>query len=298
MEPIEAYHVNDISKIKSIVVDGLVPTYGRNSKENEPLHCQTFFGIKRQIDEWIRLLKHNEERVVVLKFICSNYNRRIGYLGDYFTSESYKPEELSILIGDKEIPLLDYYEQNKKQIEDSLEKAIVEDIEAIKRRLESIEKPNKDEQDPWAYPQTEPNTKRTLEMLKKMRYLDDKQKYLSIINEIREKTLMLLLNNDLDITLDSEVYKSISNLFADSMQEKPTIDKLCFEYASIIICANLYLRELSRYRKTRKHVSDENREYVYDNLDLDVIQNVFNRDDFIALLNETNELAENKAQKL
>ena len=291
MEQIYAYHITDISNLKSIFINGLVPNIGENSRQMNEHHCLTYFTTSDCIDTWINRFDLDKNRVVILKFICTNYEKRYDSANDYFTHDSFSPKDI-IVLSEEEKVLEEYYEQNKTKIELELKKSILDDLMILKERLDHIELASLNPETDWDYCETEPNVVKTIDLLKKIRFLDNKQEYKEIIESIKEKTLKKLLNNDLKITTESELYKTLSIIFNDSLLEYPQIDIMDLTYITRIISINLFYRQVDRYKRTQKKYGDDNTIWHLDRLPLVEIQNNMKKELFNNLLNETISLYE------
>lgn len=286
MEPINAYHITDISNIKSIYIDGIIPNIGENSRQMHEHNFLTYFTTLDCIDTWINRFNLDKNRIVILKFLCTNYEKRYDSANDYFTSNSFLPEEISV-ITDGEVTLNEHYERNKEKIELELNKSILNDIKILKERLEQIEDTNLIPETDWNYNETEPNIIKTIDLLKKIRCLNNKNEYKNTINFIKEKTIKKLLENDLEITTDSELYKSLNIIFDDSLLDKPQTDIMSLNIVTQLISVNLFYRQLDRYKRTQKKYGNDNTIWQFDRLQLEEIQDTLKKDVFNGLLNET-----------
>ena len=147
-------------------------------------------------------------------------------------------------------------------------------------------------EDSWSYNETEPNIIKTIDLLKKIRYLTDKNKYKELIESIINESLMKLMNNNLEINEDSEIYKSLNIIFLDSISDNPQIDITELNYVTQIISVNMYCRQLNRYKRTQKKYGSDNTIWDFDALPLEEIQKSLKNDNFINLLHETTILHE------
>ena len=64
MEPIYAYHITDISNLKSVFTDGIVPNIGENSRQMHEHHCLTYFTTFDCIETWINRFHLDKNRIV------------------------------------------------------------------------------------------------------------------------------------------------------------------------------------------------------------------------------------------
>lgn len=138
MEPIYAYHITDISNIKSILFNGLIPSIGENSRQVHEHHFLTYFTTINNIESWIKRFNLDKKRIVVLKFKCTNYGQRYDSVGDYFTSDIISPGKI-IVVENGEQTLKDYYQQNSGVIELELKKSVDSDIMTLTQQLSQIE---------------------------------------------------------------------------------------------------------------------------------------------------------------
>ena len=288
MEPIYAYHITDISNIKSIYVNGLVPSIGDNSRKVHESYPLVYFTTSPFIDRWIKRFDSDKDRIIVLKFLCSNYGYRIDSANDCYTEEMISPSDITV-VGEKEESFLDYYENNKDRIELELEKSIISDIKIIKDRLQEINQNDLTPEENWVYHETEPNIVKTIDLLVKIRDFKNKNKYRNLLEGIIYNSLEKLLNNDLGITKDSELYKAITMIFVDSMNNNYQLDIMSLNYLNELISVNLYLRQLDRYKRTGKKMGDDNNIWSFDDLHLDEIRKTLNNSN---LLGETIKLKE------
>ena len=291
MESIYAYHITDISNIKSILVNGLIPNIGENSRQAHEHYFLTYFTTINNIESWIKRFNLEKNRIVTLKFMCTNYGQRYDSAGDYFTSDSIPPDKI-LVVEKGEQTLNEFYRHNKEKIELELNKSILNDIKVLIQRLDQIEFASLIPETDWDYNETEPNIVKTIDLLKKVKCVNKKNEYKDIIDIIKGKTLKKLLESDLKITEDSELYKLLNSLFIDSLSDSPRIDIMSFNYAIQILSINLFYRQLDRYKRTRKKYGNDNTIWKFDELPLEHIQNMLNNDYLKGLLNETTMLYE------
>lgn len=291
MEQIYAYHITDISNIKSIFTDGIVPNIGENSRQMHEHHCLTYFTTFNYIETWIDRFHLDKNRIVILKFLCANYGKRYDSANDFFTYDSFLPKDI-LVITEKEKTLKEYYEENKEKILLELNKSILIDFKGLNERLAQIEFASLNQETGWDYTETEPNIVKTIDLLKKIRCLDNKNEYKDMIDLIKEKTLKKLIENDLKITTESELYKSLNIIFNDCLLDKSQIDIMSLNIVTQILSINLFYRQLDRYNRTFKKYGDDNTIWQYDRLPLDDIQNILKNERFKELLNETTSLYE------
>lgn len=299
MEPIYAYHITDISNLKSIFTDGIVPDIGENSRQVHEHHCSTYFTTFNCVETWINRFHLDKNRIVILKFLCTNYVKRYDSANDFFTYDSFLPEDI-LVVTEEEKKLKDYYDENKEKIELELNKRVLIDIKFLKERLDQIEVASLNPESDWVYNETEPNIVKTIDLLKKIRYLNNKNEYKDMIDLIKEKTLKKLINNDLGITEESELYKSLNIIFNDCLLDKSQIDIMTLNIVTQILSINLFYRQLDRYNRTQKKYGNDNTIWQYDRVPLKDIQNTLKNESFKELLNETTSLYEKskEAKKL
>lgn len=299
MEPIYAYHITDISNLKSIFTDGIVPDIGENSRQVHEHHCSTYFTTFNCVETWINRFHLDKNRIVILKFLCTNYVKRYDSANDFFTYDSFLPEDI-LVVTEEEKKLKDYYDENKEKIELELNKRVLIDIKFLKERLDQIEVASLNPESDWVYNETEPNIVKTIDLLKKIRYLNNKNEYKDMIDLIKEKTLKKLINNDLGITEESELYKSLNIIFNDCLLDKSQIDIMTMNIVTQILSINLFYRQLDRYNRTQKKYGNDNTIWQYDRVPLKDIQNTLKNESFKELLNETTSLYEKskEAKKL
>lgn len=291
MEPIYAYHITDISNLKSVFTDGIVPNIGENSRQMHEHHCLTYFTTFDCIETWINRLHLDKNRIVILKFLCTSYGKRYDSANDFFTYESFLPEDI-LVETEEEKTLKEYYEKNKEKIELELSKSVLIEINFLKERLEQIEDTSLNPESGWNYNETEPNIVKTIDLLKKIRCLNNKNEYKEMIDLIKEKTINKLIENDLGITVESELYKSLNLIFNDCLLKNPQIDIKSLNIVTQILSVNLFYRQLDRYNRTQKKYGDDNTIWQYDRLPLEDIQNTLRNEIFKELLNETTSLYE------
>ena len=286
MEPIYAYHITDISNIKSILTEGIVPNIGENNRQMHEHHFLTYFTTLNCVDTWINRFHLDKNRIVILKFLCKNYERRYDSANDFFTYDSFLADDIMV-VEKEEKTLKEYYENNKEKIELELNKSVLIDIKFLKERLDQIEFANTIPETGWDYIETEPNLVKTIDLLKKIRCLNNKSEYKDIVELIKEKTLKKLIDNDLEITTESELYKTLNIIFNDCLLDKSQIDIKSINIITKILSINLFYRQLDRYHRTQKKYGDDNTIWQYDRLPLEDIQNTLNNETFKDLLNET-----------
>ena len=291
MEPIYAYHITDISNLKSLFTDGIVPNIGENSRQMHEHHCLTYFTTFDCIETWINRFHLDKNRIVILKFLCTSYGKRYDSANDFFTYESFLPEDI-LVETEEEKTLKEYYEKNKEKIELELSKSVLIEINFLKDRLEQIEDTSLNPESGWNYNETEPNIVKTIDLLKKIRCLNNKNEYKEMIDLIKEKTINKLIENDLGITVESELYKSLNLIFNDCLLKNPQIDIKSLNIVTQILSVNLFYRQLDRYNRTQKKYGDDNTIWQYDRLPLEDIQNTLKNEIFKELLNETTSLYE------
>ena len=291
MEPIYAYHITDISNLKSVFTDGIVPNIGENSRQMHEHHCLTYFTTFDCIETWINRFHLDKNRIVILKFLCTSYGKRYDSANDFFTYESFLPEDI-LVETEEEKTLKEYYEKNKEKIELELSKSVLIEINFLKERLEQIEDTSLNPESGWNYNETEPNIVKTIDLLKKIRCLNNKNEYKEMIDLIKEKTINKLIENDLGLTVESELYKSLNLIFNDCLLKNPQIDIKSLNIVTQILSVNLFYRQLDRYNRTQKKYGDDNTIWQYDRLPLEDIQNTLKNEIFKELLNETTSLYE------
>lgn len=292
MNLINAYHITNVSNIKSILENGLVPDIGENSRKVQEQHFFTYFTTSNFIETWIDRFQLDKNELVILKFPCKNYNQRYDSANDYFTFETISPANI-LVVTNEEIPLKDYYQQNKEKIDVKLTQNIIVNISTIIERLEQIKSVTLDPEDGWDYNEAEPNLIKTMDLLKQIRSLNDKKDFFDIITYIKEETLKKLVNNDLGITDDSKIYKALDMFFCDSISNTPKIDVINLNYATTILSINLFYRQLDRYKRTSKKYGDDNTIWQLDRFPIDEIISKFNVNPHLKeLLEETTSLYE------
>lgn len=161
------------------------------------------------------------------------------------------------------------------------------DIKFLKERLDQIEFASSILETGWDYIETEPNLVKTIDLLKKIRCMNNKKEYKDIINLIKEKTLKKLMDNDLEITTESELYKTLNIIFNDCLLDKSQIDIKSLNIITQILSINLFYRQLDRYHRTQKKYGNDNTIWQYDRLPLEDIPKTLNNETFKDLLNET-----------
>lgn len=290
MNSISAYHITNKSNIYSILKEGLVPNIGKNSRSIHEHHFLLYFTTIDNIDTWIQRFKLDIDSIVILKFPCANYIKRLDAAGDYFTSDYVLPKDITV-ITDKETSLIEYYQTNKKEISIEMIKMIKNKITLVMDRLKKIENVSLEPEDGWDYHETEPNLIEIIDLLKSFKYLEDKRQFVDIILFIKEKVLEKLVSNDLGVTPSSDIYKVLDILFCESLLSKSTIDFKSINYVIPIISINLFYRQLDRYNRTQKKYGDDNRIWDYNSLDIeDIRRHIEENYYFRSLLEETNEL--------
>lgn len=291
MESIYAYHITDISNLKSIFTNGIVPNIEENSRQMHEHHCLTYFTTFNCVETWINRFHLDKDRIVILKFLCTNYVKRYDSANDFFTYDSFLPEDI-LVVTEEEKTLKEYYENNKEKIELELNKSVLIDIKFLKERLDQIEVTSLNPESGWDYNETEPNVVKTIDLLKKIICLNNKNEYKDSIDLIKEKTLKKLIENDLGITSESELYKSLNLIFNDCLLDKSQIDIMALNIVTQILSINLFYRQLDRYNRTQKKYGNDNTIWQYDRLPLENIQNTLKNETFKELLNETTSLYE------
>lgn len=272
MEKIRAYHMTDISNIKSIVQDGLVPDIGRNSKMVHEVNFLVYFTTKPYINTTIKMLKLNPNSAVILNFECDDYGNRGDFL-DCCTKKQIKPEEISVIVNEQPLTLEKFYNSNKEKINLYHDKKIVDCIREVNERLKEIKDKKVEEEDVWDYEQIDPNIISTMYLLKLLRNCDKKFDFNKIIKNIKEKTFNKLKENKLDFTENTEIYKVLDFLFEDSMKDNHKVSILDFNYLSAILIINLYYRQCIRFNETGKKPDDDNNIWDIDVINLNDIPN-------------------------
>lgn len=257
MKEISAYHMTNISNIKSIVQDGLVPDIGRNSKMVHEVNFLVYFTTKPHIDKTIKMLKIDPNQVVILNFKCDEYGNRGDYL-DCCTKKHIKPEEIRVIVDEQSLTLNEFYDLNKNKIDLYHSKRIVDQIEIIKERLNEIRYKKVSKEDAWDFEQIDPDIISTIYLLKLLRYHNNKDEYKEIIDKIKEQTFSKLKENEIDFNEESEFFRVLDFLFKDSMRDNHKINILDFNYLSAILIINLYYRQCIRFNETGKKPDDEN----------------------------------------
>ena len=280
MEQIYAYHIANISNLNSIATNGLVPSIGDNSRKVHESYPLIYFTTSTFLDKWIERFNFDKDKMVILKFLCSNYGNRPDEANDYYTDEIISPSDIEV-VGDKEESLLDYYQNNKDRIELELEKSIIGDIKILKDRLQEIKHNDLTKEDGWVYHETEPNIVKIIDLLVKIRDLKNKTKYRNLLEGIIYESLEKLLNNDLGITKDSEIYKAIKMIYVDSMTNNHQLDIMSLNYLTELISVNLYLRQLDRYKRTGKKMGDDNTIWMFDSLNFDEMRKVLKNNNLL-----------------
>jgi len=97
----------------------------------------------------------------------------------------------------------------------------------------------------------------TIELLKTVRSLENKDDYRPAMEDIRKRTLEQLANNQLGFTPDTELYKTINVLFDDSLSDKPLISLFEINSVTSLIGSNLLERFITRWNDTDKKYSEE-----------------------------------------
>ena len=153
----------------------------------------------------------------------------------------FLPEDI-LVETEEEKTLKEYYEKNKEKIELELSKSVLIEINFLKERLEQIEDTSLNPESGWNYNETEPNIVKTIDLLKKIRCLNNKNEYKEMIDLIKEKTINKLIENDLGITVESELYKSLNLIFNDCLLKNPQIDIKSLNIVTQILSVNLFYR--------------------------------------------------------
>ena len=63
MEPIYAYHITDISNIKSTLFNGLIPSIGENSRQVHEHSFLTYFTTINNIKLWIKRFNLDKSKI-------------------------------------------------------------------------------------------------------------------------------------------------------------------------------------------------------------------------------------------
>ena len=251
MKSVSAYHMTDISNMKSIVKDGLVPDIGRNSMMVQENNFLVYFTSKPNIDKTIKMLKLNPDQSIILNFKCDDYGDR-GNMLDCCTKKHIKPEEISVIVDDKPISLDEFYNINKERINLYHDKKIVDCISSVSERLKEIKDKKVEAEDVWEYEQIDPDIISTMYLLKLLRNHDNKDKYKTLISSIKKQTFKRLKDTKIDFTEETEIYKVLDLLFEDSMKDNHEIEILNFNYLCAVLIINLYYRQCIRYNETGK----------------------------------------------
>lgn len=257
MDKISAYHMTDLSNIKSIVQDGLVPDIGRNSKMVHEVNFLVYFTTNPYIDKTIKMLQLNPNSAVILNFECDDYANRGDYL-DCCTKKHIKPEEIKVIVNEQPLTLGDFYNSNKEKIDLYHDKKIADCISKINERLKEIKDKKVEEEDVWDYEQIDPDIISTMYLLKLLRNHDRKSDYKEVIKSIKSRTFSKLKENKVNFTENTEIYNVLDYLFEDSMEDNHKISILDFNYLSAILIINLYYRQCIRYNETGKKPDDNN----------------------------------------
>lgn len=287
MDTIYAYHITNKANIHSILQNGLVPSIGRNSRQINEHKLLTYFTTLDCVDTWIKGFKLDRNKIIILKFLCTNYEKRLDPSNDCFTYDKIESKNITV-IDKEEASLKDYYLRNKEILDLEETKKIIESIKIVMDRLNEIESATLTPEEDWDYNETEPNIIETVELLKSISCLDDKKSYVDTITLIKEKTLKKLIANDLGINKNSAIYETLNMLFDDALSNNSKVDIMSMNYATIMLSINLLYRQLDRYNRTSKRYGDDNRIWDFDRIHIDDIKRIFYKNTHLyELLEET-----------
>lgn len=296
MEEIYAYHMTSQANVHSILLNGLVPSIGSNSKQVQEQNLLTYFTTLDCVDTWINRFNLDRDDIVLLKFPCSNYIKRMDSANDYFTKDVISSEKI-LVVGDEELSLEDFYQQNKEVLDLAEKKRTTTTIKRVVDRLDLINKNEITLEDGWDYFEVDPDIVETMEALKSVKALDNKSEYQDILASIKDQTLQKLVNNDLGITTNSAFYQTIDTLFNDTMADKSNINLETMNCLTVLLRVNLFYRQLDRYNRIGKKYED-NPKWRFDTIEnMDRIM-ITNHESFGHLLDETKKLYEDSIKNI
>lgn len=251
-EDLYGYHITSKSNLHSILVNGLVPDIGDNSDGVNEHHLNTYFTTQDQVDWWINRFDFDRNDIVVLKFLCKDWRVRPGLHNDCFIRHTIKSDDILVVDG-AEISLSDYFNQNEAKLLLEENKKVVTQLRPVLERLDEVSgKEFTVEEDSWNYTETDPDLMGTINVLKKVRSLNNKDDYRQTLEDVRERTLDRLINNRLDITPDDEIFKTINLLFDDSLSDKSQISLFEMNSVAILVGANMFERLVRRFNDIGK----------------------------------------------
>ena len=272
MEVIDAYHITNKANVRSILVNGLVPSIGLNSSSVNEKRLLTYFTTVDCIDRWFERFHINKDDMIVLKFPCNKYGKRYDTANDFFTSEFILPQKISVVNGEEK-SLEKYYQENKYILDLMEERKMITTLKTIIDRLNETDRNDLTPEEGWDYNETEPNIIETVELLKIISYLNDKSNFTDIVLELKDKTLKKIISNDLGVTIDSEIYKLFDIVFDNSLSKKSKIDMFTLNLAEMLLSINLYYRQVDRYNRTGKKVGDDNTRWSFSEIEEDIFKN-------------------------
>lgn len=246
------YHITSKSNLHSILVNGLVPDIGNNSNGVNEHHLNIYFTTQDQVDWWINRFNFDRNDIVILKFLCNDWRVRPGLHNDCFIRHSINSDDISV-VDSTEVSLADYFNQNEAKLLLEENKKIVTQLKLVLERLDDVSsKEFVVEEIPWDYTEIDPDLMGTINVLKKVRSLDNKDDYIQTLEDIRERTLDRLINNSLGITPETEIFKTINLLFDDSLSDKPQISLFEMNSVAILVGANMFERLIKRFNDIGK----------------------------------------------
>lgn len=256
MEEIYGYHMTSKANVHSILLNGLVPSIGANSQQVYEHNLLTYFTTYDCVDTWIKRFNLDRDDIVLLKFSCRDYVKRLDSANDFVTKEII-PANNIIVVGDEETLLEDYYLTNKEMFDYAENKKVVAQIKTLVDRLGAINGLEIVADEGWNYTEVDPDILTTMDVLKRISSLDNKDDYKNILCDIRNHTLDCLVDNDLGVTSECELFKSINSMFDNAMTGEPKISLFEKNCLTVLIGVNLLYRQLDRYHRIGKKYEDK-----------------------------------------
>lgn len=291
MEAIIAYHITEIANLRNIAKMGLVPDIGKNTKYvyNHSHTFYTYFATLDKISYWMNLLKIDKDSVVLLKFESTNYHKGIiDNVEEYYTNEIITPDRINVIYDGEELPLIDFYHKYKKSIDMEADRSINRALTIVTNRLKQIEKLHIYPERKFEYHETEPNLVDIMDLLKKIRFSDNKSEFTRAVSVVKKMTLKKLIDNNLGITEKCALYKALDMLFDDALAKNPKLDNKVLNFVTPLLSINLYYRQYVRYIKTGKNYGYDNTIWELNKLSLEIMANRFGNNTYLLnLLEET-----------
>lgn len=256
MEEICAYHMTSKANVHSILLNGLVPSIGANSQQVHEHNLLTYFTSYDCIDTWINRFNLDRDDIVLLKFPCRDYVKRLDNVNDFITKETI-PATNIMVVNNGESLLEDYYLINKEMFDCAENKKVAAQIKSVVDRLGAINGLEIVADDDWNYTEVDPDILTTMDVLKRISSLDNKDDYKNILCDIRNHTLDCLVDNDLGVTPECELFKSLNSMFDNAMTNEPRISLFEKNCLTVLIGVNLLYRQLDRYDRIGKKYEDK-----------------------------------------